>query len=337
EREGEGVACRKPPGAVRPHGWEELGSNIKEGGARPSRQPLEAPADESVAVHCIDVDRHAAAGLVAVDHAQGPGGVRRIGDRPDVLEVPSRVEEVGRHDHRRPVVDPLGEGLRRDGHAVGARDELDLALRPGQPLVADRGEVEVADQDFVATLWEGQARGKSGKGDRNRGGDRGRSRRRVEQATDSYAQPLQQRNPVRKPHRGPLSVPVSGVAIEGGPAAPGEGAERAGVEVDVAVQDRELVAEGLPVGHLRKRTSPPGTRKRVPTSPRGGEETKRGGDEINRRLPSAAAGWYSARTSVRRGSSWAMVSRPHKGTVKSYTGVSCTPRRSFCLLPGRAP
>src|SRR5207245_5076204 len=145
-------------------------------------------------------------------------------------------------------------------------------------------------------------------GDRNRGGDRGRSRRRVEQATDPYAQPLQQRNPVRKPHRGPLSVPVSGVAIEGGPAAPGEGAERAGVEVDVAVQDRELVAEGLPVGHLRKRTSPPGTRKRVPTSPRGG-------DEINPRLPSAAAGRYSARSSLRRESSWAVVSRPDKVTV----------------------
>src|SRR5207245_867682 len=140
----------------------------------------------------------------------------------------------------------------------------------------------------------------------------------VEQAADPHAQALQKRNPLREPDRGPQGVPVVGVALQGRPAAPREGAQGAGVEVDVAVQERELVAEGLPVGHCLN--VPPHPGPAGPDLPAG-----RGGDIS--KLPPAAAGWYSARTSVRRGSSWALVSRPHKGAVKSYTGVSCTPGR----------
>jgi len=67
-------------------------------------------ADERVAAHRFDVQRHTAAGLVAVDQAEGPRGVSRVSDRPDVLEVAGRIEEVGRRHQGGAVVDPLGEG-----------------------------------------------------------------------------------------------------------------------------------------------------------------------------------------------------------------------------------
>ena len=42
---------------------------------------------------------------------------------------------------------------------------------------------------------------------------------------------------------------VAMIAQEGGTAAPGEGPERAGVEVDVPVEERELGPQRLPVRH----------------------------------------------------------------------------------------
>ena len=70
----------------------------------------------------------------------------------------------------------------------------------------------------------------------------------MEQLGDLPRRPLQQGQPVGEPDRGPFLVPIPGVAGQGGVAAAGEGAERAGVQVDVPVQERELGPEGLQSG-----------------------------------------------------------------------------------------
>jgi len=64
---------------------------------------------------------------------------------------------VGRCDQGGLLIDPLGERLRRDRDPVGAGNELDLELESRQPLVADGGEVELADQDLVAAGRQRQA------------------------------------------------------------------------------------------------------------------------------------------------------------------------------------
>ena len=80
----------------------------------------------------------------------------RVRDRPHVLQVAGRVEEVGRRDEGRPPVDPLRERLGRDRHPVLAGDELHLKARAREPLVADGRKVELADQDLVATRGQRQ-------------------------------------------------------------------------------------------------------------------------------------------------------------------------------------
>ena len=59
---------------------------------------------------------------------------------------------MGRRHQGGPRVDPLGERLGRDGHAVLAGYELDLELRAGEPLVADGWEVQLADEHFAAAF-----------------------------------------------------------------------------------------------------------------------------------------------------------------------------------------
>ena len=132
---------------------------------------------------------------------------------------------MGRRHQGGAVVDPLGECLGRDGHAVVAGHELDLEVRARQPLVADGREVEGADQDLVPARGQGQAGGQRGQGHRHRWGDCGRARRGVEQAPDPGPETLQQRQPVGEPYRGALGVPVLGVALERRSAGAGEGAE----------------------------------------------------------------------------------------------------------------
>src|SRR5207244_3849758 len=51
ERERERVPGRKPAGALRADSGDELGPDVQEGVARAPAEPLEASADESVAVH----------------------------------------------------------------------------------------------------------------------------------------------------------------------------------------------------------------------------------------------------------------------------------------------
>ena len=67
--ERERVAGGKPARPVRPNAGDQPGLHIKEGGARPAREPLQAAADERVAIHRADVDGHAPTCLVAVDQA----------------------------------------------------------------------------------------------------------------------------------------------------------------------------------------------------------------------------------------------------------------------------
>src|ERR1700731_775579 len=119
EGEGERVPGGEPAGPLRANAGDQLWPNVKEGGPRPTREPLEAAADEGVAVHRRHVDGHAAAGLVAVDEAQGALRMGGVGDRTDVLEVAGGVEEVGRHHERGALIDSLGERLGRDRYPVG--------------------------------------------------------------------------------------------------------------------------------------------------------------------------------------------------------------------------
>ena len=149
EGEGERVAGGEPAGALGAGLGDQLGPHIKEGVAGSAADPLQAPSDECVAIHLGNVERDAAARLVAVDDAKSALGVGGVSDRADVLQVAGRVEEVGRRHQGRPRVDPFGEGLGRDGHAVLRRHELDLKLGPAQPLVADGREVELADEYLV--------------------------------------------------------------------------------------------------------------------------------------------------------------------------------------------
>ena len=163
--EGEGVAGGEPPGALRLYARDQVRPHIKECVAGSAAHPFEAATDERVAVHRRHVERHATAGLVAVDQAQGPRGVGRVGDRADVLQVAGRVEEVGRRDQGGSGVDPLRERLGRDRHAVRRRHEIHLEPGAREPLVAHGREVEPADHDLVPPGQQGQARGQGRQGD----------------------------------------------------------------------------------------------------------------------------------------------------------------------------
>ncbi len=168
----------------------------------------------------------------------------RVGDRSHVLEIAGRVEEVGRHDQGGLVVNALGERRRRDRHPVRAGHKLDLEVRPAEPLVADGGEVQLADENLVPALRQGQPGGQGRQGHRDGGGDGRGPGRRLQ-----HPEPCQQRKPVRIPGRGTFFVPILGVPGQGGPAALGQRAEGAGVEVDVAVQEGKLGPQGIPVRH----------------------------------------------------------------------------------------
>src|ERR1700681_866023 len=74
----------------------------------------------------------------------------------------------------------------------------------------------------------------------------------MEQLGDLLPEPAQQGQPIREPDWGAFAVPVVGVALQGSVADPWEGAERAGVEVDEAVQEGELRPKRLPVRHTQK-------------------------------------------------------------------------------------
>src|SRR5579859_5440263 len=249
QRERERVLCGKPARTLRLRSRQQLGAHVHERRARAAAQPLQASADEGVAAELMHVDGHAADRLVAVDDAQRAGGVRGVGDRPDVLQVAGRIEEVGRDDHRRLVVDAFGEGSRRDGRPVLAGHELDLEVGPGEPLVPDGREVEGADQHLPPARCHRQARRQRGQRRRNRRRDRRRARRGVQQLGHPGAQPLQHREPVRIPGGRALGVPGLGVAVQGGPAGAGKGPQGAGVEVDPALQEREFGSQPSPVPH----------------------------------------------------------------------------------------
>ena len=284
------VAGGEPAGAAWPDLGDQLGPHIKKGVARPAADPLQAAADEGVAAHRLHVQRHAAAGLVAVDQAQGAGGVGGVGDRADVLQVAGRVEEMGRRDQGGPGVDPLGERLGRDRHTVSAWHELDLIIRPAQPLVADCREVELADQHLVPALGQRQAGGQGGQGDRDGGGDGRRACRRLEQVRDPASETLEQGQPGREPDRGALLIPVLGVLGQGGAAAAWKRPEGAGVEVDAAVEEGEFGPQGTPIRH------------------------------VSQTLATATGRWYSARKPrPGRDFAWSCLSAPVEGYFVVYS------------------
>src|SRR5436309_2028244 len=290
QRESERVAGREPAGAARPHLGDELGLHIQKGVARPAADPLEAASDERVAAHRLHVQRHAAAGLVTVDHAQRAGGVGGVGDRPHVLQVAGRIEKVGRRDQRGPRVDPLGECLGWDGQAVVRRHELHLILRPAQPLVADGREVQLPDQHFVPALGQGQAGGQGRERHRDGGGDGGRAGRRPEQLGHAAAEALEQRQPGGEPDRRALLVPVLAVPGQGGAAASWKRPEGAGVEVDAAVEEGEFSPQGAPIWH------------------------------VSQTLATGTGRWYSARKPrPGRDFAWSCLSAPVEGYFVVYS------------------
>ena len=72
----------------------------------------------------------------------------RLGQRLQVLQVAGCVVEVGGRDERHAGAQALSEGRGRDADAVRRRDPLHVELAPGQPLVPQGREVQLADQDL---------------------------------------------------------------------------------------------------------------------------------------------------------------------------------------------
>jgi len=227
----------KPAGAVGPHAGDKVRPHVHEGGAGSARHPLEASAHERVAAHRVHVERDAAAGLVAVDQAEGAGAWAASAIGRTSWQVAGRVEEVGRR-HQARCARRSARRRPSGGIVIPSALGTNSTSKSGRESHwwAQRREVQLPDQDLLAAGREGQARSQGGQGDGDRGGDRRGSRRGVQQAPDPGAKPLEQREPVGEPDGGALGNPSRGRNSRGR-ARPrrGEGSKRAGVEVDVPV------------------------------------------------------------------------------------------------------
>src|SRR5712692_3138444 len=182
--------------------------------------------------------------------------------------------------------------------------------------MADGREVQLTDEHLAPPPGQGQPGGKRRQRDRDRGRDRGRAGRRAQQLADLLPKAREQRQPGRIPDRGPLLVPVLPVSGQGGSAAAGKRTERAGVEVDVALEERKFGPQGSPISH---RTRLPQPLRRCPsgaappalraTSPQvGRSHLPMNGEDITHMW------WYSARkSSARRPVASPCLSAPEEG------------------------
>ena len=87
----------------------ELRPEPADRGAERAAEPLVAAGDEEVEIVRNDVDRRHAGRLRRVDREERAVRVREIGELPQHEAVAGRVLHVGDDDHRRLLVDVLGD------------------------------------------------------------------------------------------------------------------------------------------------------------------------------------------------------------------------------------
>ena len=148
----EDVAVGEPAGRRRLDRLDELAAAVEEPEPGRAEQVLEHAGDEEVAIQGAHVDRQRADRLVRVDQDERAALVREPRDRLDVVAAAVAEADVRDRDERRLLVDRLLEALERDRPVRLGGHVLDPHAAPllRVPDLADRRELEVADDDLVA-------------------------------------------------------------------------------------------------------------------------------------------------------------------------------------------
>ncbi len=186
-----------------------LGPDPHESETRRPEQVLDGPARDHVRAERADVELDRPARLVAVGKHDRAGCVGRLRDRADVVPMPRAVGERRAADERRPLVDRLGEPLRRDlpvragVHVDDLRSAELLRMRD----LADGRELVLADHDPVPLAVERQCRDERAHSLRDRGRDGDVIGLGVEQARDRGAERLVPLDP---------EVPLGAVRVPAG-------------------------------------------------------------------------------------------------------------------------
>ena len=241
-----------PPAECRwPRGRDPVAAGVQEGHPRPAHEPLERPADEEVDAAGVHVEVERADRLVRVDDQSRALAVTDLREPADVLDRSARVIDVARAHERRALVNGALEELEWDVDAVRAADELDLdaAGRERQPGVAVGREVDVGDDDLRAPRVIERG-GRRDERRRDRRLERDLFRIRAEHAREAGADLLEDAEPMIEPGAATELAPRSRVFRERRLAATMQWCQRAVVEIQEPLGDRELGAPGTLLGTL---------------------------------------------------------------------------------------
>ena len=228
----DGAWARSPRDALTP---------IEEGDAGAAHEPLERPADEVVDAARGDVERQRTDGLIRVNDEQRSLPVAELRERGDVLDPASREIDLSRAHRRRALVDRSLEELQWDAHPVRAPHELDLrtTVLYGEERVPVGREVEVGHDHLRPLGVIQRARdADEPRGDVRLDGDL--VVRSAEDPRDVGPKSLVLGDPMVVPGSAAPLRPLARKTLDALPAAAVQRRQRAVVEVDQAVGDREF-------------------------------------------------------------------------------------------------
>ena len=232
------------PVCVGSQAGKHLAPHPEEAEPRRGEQVLDRAAGDEVGAERAHVDLDRPRCLVAVGEHERAVRVRHLGDRGHVVAVPRAVRDRRAADERRALVDRLGEALGRDRPVgVGAHvHDLGAAELLGVGDLADRRELVLADHDAVAAAaLEGERRDDAVDALR----DGRRHRHLVGLAVDQLGEARAGRLGALDPELplGAVLVPAREVLLVGRAHPVRERALRAGVEIGLVLEDRELAAD----------------------------------------------------------------------------------------------
>ena len=187
-----------PPSSSRAH--------VEEAEPRRGEQVLDRAAGDEVDAERARVEVDRADRLVRVGEAERARVVRDPRDLGDVVAVAGAVGDGRAADERRPLVDRLGEALRRDRPVRLGPDVDDLGAAQLLRVrdLADRRELVLADHDLrPLAASERQRADDAVDALADRGGDRDLARLGLEQPRERRARRLGPLDPV--PHSAPFS------------------------------------------------------------------------------------------------------------------------------------
>ena len=232
---------RLPAGHRRLESLDQIRTHVQPARTRPAAEPLDRAADGEVDVERGDVERHAAGGLVRVEHDVRTRGVRGGDDPLDVLDL-RRLEEHVLHGHeQRPLVDR--------GHDVVRRDDLEVV--PCLVDVAHAREVLALVDDAVAHARPLKAREDDRLGDRHVLVHADGAGRRADDPPDLVAHGERRRPPALAPRADAALRPRPRVLRDAVFHGRRHRAERVVDQVRRVLEDREAVAVREQIRHRR--------------------------------------------------------------------------------------